>query len=176
MYVLMVHHSLTDNKKPQRCDNNLEHDPQPNLVSDLIMNINLNPFNTTRVASAAAVMTFMALSLFAKPEATEYKSGYDHAQPSDYGVQTLQVNGETGIAVIKLDGFRVQVSFDFESYKDSYGVPGSDFTAVEITNLAVDQITDANGNPYNDFTDYNDHCNINLLLSTFIEKNNLVEV
>lgn len=81
----------------------------------------------------------------------------------------------SGVAVIKLDEFRIQVSFDFEAHPDSYGVPGSDFTAVEITNLAVDQITDANGNPYNDFTDYNDHRNINLLLSGFIEKNKLVE-
>lgn len=140
------------------------------------MNVKPNPFNSAKVFLASSALTLAALVLIAKPEATEYKSGYDHAQPSDYGVQTLKIDGETGVAVVKLDGFRVQVSFDFESYKDSYGVPGSDFTAVEITNLAVDKITDANGNPYNDFTDYNDHRNINLLLSTFIEKNNLVEV
>ncbi|ATO20648.1 hypothetical protein BS636_13670 [Acinetobacter sp. LoGeW2-3] len=140
------------------------------------MNVKPNPFNSAKVFLASSALTLAALALIAKPEATEYKPSYGNSQPSDYGVQTLQVNGETGVAVVKLDGFRVQVSFDFEAHPDSYGVPGSDFTAVEITNLAVDKITDANGNPYNDFTDHNDHRNINLLLSTFIEKNNLVEV
>lgn len=139
------------------------------------MNVITKPFKPIQTFLASTAIAMTALVLIAKPEATEYKPGYSNSQPSEYGVQTLKIDGETGVAVVKLDGFRVQVSFDFESYKDSYGVPGSDFTAVEITNLAVDKITDANGNPYNDFTDHNDHRNINLLLSTFIEKNNLVE-
>lgn len=97
--------------------------------------------------------------------------------PAETGVQSLQLTSETsGVAVIKLDEFRIQVSFDFEAHPDSYGVAASDFTIVEITNLAIDKITDIDGKSYSDFTDYNDHRNINLLLSGFIEKNKLVEV
>lgn len=140
------------------------------------MNVITKPFKPIQTFLASTTIAMTALVLIAKPSTTEYKSGYEHAQPSDYGVQTLKIDGETGVAVVKLDGFRVQVSFDFESYKDSYGVPGSDFTAVEITNLAVDQITDANGNPYNDFTDYNDHRNINAMIAGHIMKHRLVEV
>lgn len=140
------------------------------------MNVITKPFKPAKVFLASSALTLAALALIATPEATEYKPSYGHAQPSEYGVQTLKLDGLTGVAVVKLDGFRVQVSFDFETHNDSYGVPGSDFTAVEITNLAIDKIYDAHGNDYNDFTDHNDHRNINLLLSGFIEKNNLVEV
>ncbi len=38
---------------------------------------------------------------------------------------------------LKLDSFRLNVSFDFEAHPDSYGVPGSEFTAVDITQLTV---------------------------------------
>jgi hypothetical protein len=49
-------------------------------------------------------------------------------------------------------------------------VPGSEFTAVEIINLEIGQITDANNN-YKDFTIY-DHRNINAQLAAYIEKTN----
>ncbi|WP_435722163.1 hypothetical protein [Acinetobacter baumannii] len=39
------------------------------------------------------------------------------------------------LKVLKLDSFRLNVSFDFEAHPDSYGVPGSEFTAVDITQL-----------------------------------------
>ena len=140
------------------------------------MNLITKPFKPAKVFLASSALTLAALALIAKPEATEYKPSFSHAQPSEYGVQTLKLDGLTGVAVVKLDGFRVQVSFDFEAHNDSYGVPGSDFTAVEITNLAVDKITDANGNPYNDFTDYQDHREINAMIAGHIMKHRLVEV
>ncbi len=61
-------------------------------------------------------------------------------QPSTYGVLTAKITGKhSGVAVIKLDSFRLNVSFDFEAHPDSYGVPGSEFTAVEITQLTVNE-------------------------------------
>lgn len=96
--------------------------------------------------------------------------------PSYYGVMTLKLTSDiTGEAVINLDGFRVPVKFVFDTHPDSYGVPGSEFTAVEIINLEIGQITDANGNNYKDFTIYDDHRNINAQLAAYIEKNKLVE-
>ncbi|KGT48402.1 hypothetical protein [Acinetobacter sp. HR7] len=125
------------------------------------------------ILSAIGAFSIGALAYESKPTAPQYQV---HFQPAETGVQSLQITSDTtGIAVIKYDGFRIQVSFDFEAHKDSYGVPGSDFTAVEITCLTVDQITNTKGELYKDFTDYNDHRNINLLLAGFIEKNKLVE-
>ncbi|MFX4701547.1 hypothetical protein ABTB08_20210, partial [Acinetobacter baumannii] len=44
-------------------------------------------------------------------------------QPSTYGVLTAKITGKhSGVAVIKLDSFRLNVSFDFEAHPDSYGV------------------------------------------------------
>lgn len=96
--------------------------------------------------------------------------------PSYYGVMTLKLTSDiTGEAVINLDGFRVPVKFVFDTHPDSYGVPGSEFTAVEIINLEIGQITDANGNNYKDFTIYDDHRNINAQLAAYIEKHKLAE-
>ena len=140
------------------------------------MNAKNHPFNTSyKVLAISAVVTLGALS-FLTPSESETQPTFSHAQPSEYGVQSLKLTSQTsGISIINLDGFRIKVSFDFEAHPDSYGVPGSDFTTVEITNLAIDKITDVDGKSYSDFTDYNDHRNINLLLSGFIEKNKLVE-
>lgn len=78
---------------------------------------------------------------------------------------TAKITGKhSGVAVIKLDSFRLNVSFDFEAHPDSYGVPGSEFTTVDITQLTVNEITDINGKSYNDFTEFEDIRNINSLL------------
>ena len=96
--------------------------------------------------------------------------------PSEYGISTLVMTSETeGRAVINLDGFSVHVPFTVEAFQDSYGVPGSEFTAVEVQQLGEIKVFDANGNPYNDFTDHVDHYNINQLIKGYIEKHRLVE-
>lgn len=145
------------------------------------MNVNAIPFNHIKVTGVTALVLIAGLA------SCEYKTAQSsfaantqaftpQIQPSSYGVQTAQITGKTsGIGVIKLDGFRVNVSFDFEVHPDSYGVPGSEFTAVDITQLTINEIKDVNGKSYSDFTDYNDHRNINALLKGFIEKNRLVE-
>ncbi|WP_151748999.1 hypothetical protein [Acinetobacter oleivorans] len=144
------------------------------------MNVNAIPFNQIKVTG------FTALVLIAGLASCEYKTARSsfapntqftpQTQPSSYGVQTAKITGKTsGNAVIKLDGFRVNVSFDFETHPDSYGVQGSEFTAVDVTQLTINEITDINGKSYSDFTDYNDHRNINALLKGFIERNKLVE-
>ncbi|WP_212388440.1 hypothetical protein [Acinetobacter junii] len=96
--------------------------------------------------------------------------------PSYYGVMTLKLTSDiTGEAVINLDGFRVPVKFVFDKHPDSYGVPGSEFTAVDIIKLEIGQITDFKGNKYRDFTIFDDHRNINAQLAAYIEKHKLVE-
>lgn len=102
---------------------------------------------------------------------------YANVTSSSYGVMSLQLTSDiTGEAVINIDGFNVPVKFVFDKHKDSYGVPGSEFTAIEITNLEIGQITDSNGNNYKDFTIFDDHRNINAQLAAYIEKNKMIEV
>ena len=142
------------------------------------MNIKSNPINYIAVTVLVASVSLGALALNYTPQATVYSPAFaiPNTTPVEYGIQALKLTSDkSGVATIKLDGFLVQVGFDFEMHPDSYGVTGSDFTAIEINNLSVDQITDLNGKTYRDFTDYNDHRNINLLISAYIEKNNLVE-
>ncbi|UBX51247.1 hypothetical protein LDO52_07660 [Acinetobacter pseudolwoffii] len=139
------------------------------------MNKTLTPFNSLKVTLVAGAVTIGALTFAYKPEAASTPALHNPI-PAFTSVAAMDLSGEnTGTAVIRLDDFTLDVSFDFEAVEDSYGVPGSEFYAVEITQLSIDHITDKYGNTFPDFTDQNDHRNINLLLSTFIEKNNLVE-
>lgn len=143
------------------------------------MNVKVNSFNSFAFVSIAALAisggSLVACQL--QPAMQEHVSFFTpKTQPSTYGVLTAKITGKhSGIAVIKLDSFRVNVSFDFEAHPDSYGVPGSEFTAVDITQLSVNEITDINGKSYNDFTEHEDIRNINALLKGFIERNKLVE-
>lgn len=96
--------------------------------------------------------------------------------PSTYSLESLQlITTDSGTAVINLDDLLVSVSFNFEVHEDNYGVPGSEFLAVEITQLSINNIISKDGVGFRDFTDYNDHFNINQLIVAHIYKNKLVE-
>ncbi|MDH0032046.1 MULTISPECIES: hypothetical protein [unclassified Acinetobacter] len=98
-------------------------------------------------------------------------------KPSAYGIMTLRLTSDiTGEAIINLDGFRVPVKFVFDKHPDYNGIVGSEFVAIEIIDLEVGQITDGDGNQYRDFTNFDDHRNINAQLAAYIEKNKLVEL
>ncbi|MFT4020043.1 MAG: hypothetical protein QM666_00835 [Acinetobacter sp.] len=124
-------------------------------------------------------MVFTASIMFACHEqspASTTISSYANAETTTYSVQALKITGDhTGIATIRLDEFILNVSFDYQAHADSYGVQGSDYTAIEITSLSIENVHSVDGKEFKDFTDHVDHQNINALLSGFIEKNRLVE-
>ncbi len=137
--------------------------------------------NKHKVTGVTAIAVLVALG------SCEYRTA-NSSVPSNYSYESKQVvaseyellgikqTGEkTGVAVIRIDGFKLNVSFDFDGVADSYGVAGSDFTAAEITNLAVESVTDLSGKPWNDFTNHDDHKNINILLAGYIDRNNWLE-
>lgn len=139
------------------------------------MNVKPKSFNAFTAAVLTASVSIGALAYNFKPFQTAPSPNFN-VQIVDFGVQSLKLTSETtGVAVIKIDEYRLHVKFDFESHPDSYGVPGSEFTAVDITNLEIAKVLDKNGAAFQDFLDDNDIRNINLLISAFIEKNNLVE-
>ncbi|WP_173910774.1 hypothetical protein [Acinetobacter sp. Marseille-Q1618] len=135
------------------------------------------PTSFLKVAAATSLFAFGAISLAFDHKATEYKPPLASEYiPSTYAVQTVEITSmSTGYAVIQLDDFTVKFPFSYEAHKDNYGVPGSDFTTVEIKELGEIKVFDDKGNPYRDFTDQLDHRNFNNLLIGFIEKNHLVE-
>lgn len=151
------------------------------LYARSIMNVKATPFNSFAFVSMAALAisggSLVACQLQPAFQTKEAPTLFTpKTQPSTYGVLTAKITGKhSGVAVIKLDSFRLNVSFDFEAHPDSYGVLGSEFTAVDITQLTVNEITDINGKSYNDFTEFEDIRNINDLLKGFIERNKLVE-
>lgn len=138
----------------------------------------VQPYAFFKIAILSALFTTGAIALTYDQKATEYTPPVPipNVTSSEYGIQALKLTSyKSGKAVVRLDSFLVQVSFDFETRPDNDGVLGTEFTAVDITNLAVDQIKDVNGKEWNDFTDYNDHRNINQLIVSYIETNKLVE-
>jgi len=142
------------------------------------MNVKPNPFSYMSIAFVACSVTVGALAFTYQPQATEYtvRISTPNVAPTHFAIQSLSITGTTtGTAVIELDDMFVDVSFDFEAHKDSYGVPGSEFTAIEITNLSVEKIVSQAGDQFSDFTDADDHRNINALIAAYIERNQLVE-
>lgn len=134
-----------------------------------------------KVTGITAIAVLVALG------SCEYRSA-NSSVPSNYNYESKQVvaseyqllaatkTGEnSGEAVVRIDGFKLKVGFDFEGVKDSYGVAGSDFTAAEITNLAIESVTDLSGKSFNDFTNRDDHRNINILLVGYIDRNHWIE-
>lgn len=145
------------------------------------MNVNAIPFNHIKVTGVTALVLIAGLT------SCEYKTA-NSSVPSNYSYESKQMvaseyellaakqTGEhSGEGVIRIDGFKLNVTFDFEGVPDSYGVAGSDFTAAEITNLAIESVTDLNGKPWNDFTNRDDHKNINILLVGYIDRNHWIE-
>lgn len=134
-----------------------------------------------KVAGLTAITVLVALG------SCEYRTA-NSSVPSNYSYESKQMvaseyellaakkTGEhSGEGVIRIDGFKLNVTFDYEGVPDSYGVAGSDFTAAEITNLAIETVTDLSGKPFNDFTNRDDHRNINILLVGYIDRNHWIE-
>ncbi|WPP56302.1 hypothetical protein SOI69_03260 [Acinetobacter pittii] len=134
-----------------------------------------------KVTGITAIAVLVALG------SCEYRSA-NSSVPSNYNYESEQVvaseyqllaatkiGENSGEALVRIDGFKLKVGFDFQGVKDSYGVTGSDFTAAEITNLAIESVTDLRGKPFNDFTNRDDHRNINTLLVGYIDRNKWVE-
>ena len=141
---------------------------------EISMNKTLTPFNSLKVTLVAATVTIGALAFAYKPHAANTQVLHKSI-PEFTTVAAMDISGEhSGTAVIRLDNLTLDVSFDFEPFEDSYGVPGSEFETAEITQLSIEHITDEYGNPFPDFTDYNDHRNINEMLVQHMIKNRLL--
>ena len=123
------------------------------------MNTKLTPHNSFKVTLFTAALTVSALAF-----AHLADFGTDQVAPaqniqSEYGIVSLKMLDDVhGEAVVNLD------------------VPGSEFTNIEVVELGEIKVFDANGNPYNDFTDHQDHREINSMIAGYIMKHRLVEV
>ena len=118
-------------------------------------------------------LTFTALAY--NPQLTEYKLSVPVHAPAQNAVAAMDLQENTGTAVVRLDGFTLDVNFKYNTIEDDYGVPGSDFMNAEILDLAVDQAYDNSGNKISDFTDFNDHLTINAMLVAHMLQNRMLE-
>lgn len=132
----------------------------------------------TGITAIAVLVTLASCEYKTANSSVPSNYSYESKQmvASEYELLAAKKTGEhSGEGVIRIDGFKLNVTFDYEGVPDSYGVTGSDFTAAEITNLAIESVTDLRGNPFNDFTNRDDHRNINTLLVGYIDRNKWVE-
>ncbi len=144
------------------------------------MNAKANFYNIGVIATTAIGMSLGTTACYDHSNARLPQTPqltYPNVAPSDYGIQSLSIiTDHAGKAILKLDSFTLLVGFEYLAHPDNYGVAGSEYTAVEITDITIDQIVDIDGTHYKDFTDHNDILNIKQLLVAYIEKNQLVEV
>lgn len=150
---------------------------KPNSINPAVTH-RVQPFGFIKVAALAGLFTTGVIAFAYNPDSTEYKPpvAIPAITPSTYEVQTLKLDSDhSGNAVIKLDDYILKVGFDFDKYPADYGVHGSEYTEVEVYNLAVDNVKSIYGAEFNDFTVDADHRAINQLIAGFIMRNKLVE-
>ena len=141
------------------------------------MNAKLNHFNALAVSLVAGSVTIGALAFNIPSESNlfQFQQTKTAIAPLQTAVAAMDLQEDSGTAVVRLDGFTLDVSFEYSTVEDSYGVPGSDFMNAEITRLNVDQAYDTSGNKISDFTDFNDHLSINAMLVAHMLKNKMLE-
>lgn len=140
------------------------------------MNKTLTPFNTFAVTAFTASVTIGALAFAYQPDFGSVPQSPKQIAPAQTAVAAMHfTTANSGTAVIRLDGYTLDISFDFERVNDSYGVPGSEFTNADITNLSIDKVMDTSGYPIRDFTDFNDHLTINAMLVAHMLQNKMLE-
>ncbi|NWK73752.1 hypothetical protein HYG93_05500 [Acinetobacter sp. SwsAc6] len=138
------------------------------------MNKTLTPINSFKVTLVTSAIAFGALAFAYNPDFSIQTA--KQTAPAQTAVAAMHfTSANSGTAVIRLDGFTLDVSFNFERINDSYGVPGSEFTNADITNLSVDKVMDTSGYPIRDFTDFNDHLTINAMLVAHMLQNKMLE-
>lgn len=143
-------------------------------------NITFSFSNVMLISTVISLIIFVGISIaFSQPVSSE-PSKTDTFIPdirsSSYGVVNLSITSKnTGTGSINLDGYLVPVDFNFDT-QEYLDESGSSQLNVEITRLDIGQIVASNGNKPSDFTNHQDHKNINEALKNFIEVNKLVEV
>lgn len=141
--------------------------------------INQTRTNPTRIFVIGSLISAASLSLvygLSRLEEDKLSNSTYVDIPTAYAIKSLQITGpSTGTATIILDDFILSVGFDFETYEDNYGVPGTKFTNATVTNLSVEKIVSISGTQYPDFTDHTDHYQINAMIIGHILQHHLVE-
>lgn len=142
------------------------------------MNLKALPFNYMSVAVLVGSVTVGALAFSYPALNTESNLSFQipSSAPVKHSLQSVTITGDnTGTAVITLNDMIINVGFDFTAYPDSNGALGHSSTAIDIEDLSIYQVKSLAGDELADFTTPDDHRNINLLIATYIENNNLVE-
>jgi hypothetical protein len=145
-------------------------------------NITFSFSNVMLISTVISLLIFVGISIaFSQPVSSE-PSKTDTFIPdirsSSYGVVNLSITSKnTGIGEVHLDGYLVPVDFKFEVQLRDYGVTESKYPDVTITRLDIGRIKNSsNGEFVDDFTNFQDHLQINEAIKNFIEVNKLVEV
>ena len=150
---------------------------KPHSINPVATGLQRKPFSLIVIAGLFSIGVLSLIQENNAAESNAIAQTVSIAAPTQFAIQSLSITGtNTGTTTIVLDDFILNVQFTFEAHPDSYGIPGSEYTAVEITELKEINITTTSGDAFSDFTDANDHYNINQLITAYIEKNNLVEV
>ena len=140
------------------------------------MNKTLTPINSFKVTLVTSAIAFGALAFAYDPKITDYTPVETKSAPAYTAVAAMELDSkDSGTAVIRLNGFTLDVSFQFERIEDGYGVNGSEFMNADITNLAIDNVIDESGNTIRDFTTADDHRSINAMLVAHMLQNRILE-
>ena len=141
-------------------------------------------FSVQNVILITAIIAFLVLCMISLAGLNsggyqpEKKQVAINTHASNNGIVQLSITSKnTGTGTINLGGYHVPVDFKFEAQLRDYGLTDSQDTYVTITRLDIGKIKNtANGEFVDDFTNDQDHRQINEAIKNFIEVHQLVEV
>lgn len=140
------------------------------------MNKTLTPINSFKATLVTSAITISALAFAFSPGIASHTTVEAKTAPAYTAIAAMDLDSkDSGTAVIRLNGFTLDVSFQFERIEDGYGVNGSEFMNADITNLAIDNVIDESGNTIRDFTTADDHRSINAMLVAHMLQNRILE-
>ena len=143
-------------------------------------NITFSFPNVMFISAVIALIVIVGITIaFSQPVSSKADETFiPDTRTSSLGVIYISITSkDTGIGTVNLDGYLVPVEFKFEAKLRDYGVTESQYPDVTITRLDIGKIQNtANGEFVDDFTNDQDHKQINEAIKNFIEVNKLVEV
>lgn len=138
-------------------------------------------FSIGNIAIAAACATAFGIASGFKDSGASNLTAYQtklaqvDAIQSSFQVQSVIIGDNIGTAIIKNNGFSIEVAFDYETVDDSNGVLGYSDVTIDITSLQINSITTPNGKPYGDWTMREDHQQMIAQIRAYVDQNRLAQ-
>lgn len=137
----------------------------------------LSLFSNTVIATCCGIAIGGAYIYDNAQAHVDFRSFQEAQITSPFQVQSVIIGDNIGTAIIKNNGYLIEVAFDYEIVDDSNGVLGHSDVTIDISSLQINSILNtATGKPYGDWTMREDHQQMIAQIRSYVDQRGLAEV